>query len=205
MPRSVSHRPVQAAHQALLLEVEPPLPAGMTYVESFIDAAEEAALIAHVERLPLRCARYKEYTAQRRTAAFGAVFDFEGNRMVDAPTIPAFLLPLRARVACLAALREDAFVHALVTEYSTGAALGWHRDVGAFAVVAGVSLGSACRMRLRPYPPPSGRNGPRVNLELAPRSAYVLRDEVRWAWEHCVPPTPALRYSITFRTLRAPA
>lgn len=194
---------MQAAHQAPLLDVEPAFPAGMTYVESFIAAAEEAALVAHVEALPLQCARYKEYTAQRRTAAFGAVFDFEGNRLVDAPPIPAFLLPLRARVARLAALHEDVFVHALITEYSTGAALGWHRDVGAFAVVAGVSLGSACRMRLRPHPPPPGRSGPRVNVELAPRSAYILRDEVRWAWEHCVPPTPALRYSITFRTLRA--
>jgi len=194
---------MQAVHQARLLEVEPALPAGMTYIESFIAAEEEAALIAHVAALPLQCARYKEYTAQRRTAAFGAIFDFEGNRLVDAPPIPAFLLPLRARVARLASLHEDAFMHALVTEYSTGAALGWHRDVGAFAVVAGVSLGSACRMRLRPFPPPPGRSGPRVNLELAANSAYVLRDEARWAWEHCIPPAPALRYSITFRTLRA--
>jgi len=194
---------MQAVHQARLLEVEPAFPAGMAYVDSFIAPEEAAALIAHVCALPLQCARYKEYTAQRRTAAFGATFDFEGNRLVDAPPIPAFLLPLRARVAGLAALHEDAFVHALVTEYSTGAALGWHRDVGAFAVVAGVSLSSACRMRLRPFPPPPGRSGPRVNLELAPNSAYLLRDDVRWGWEHCIPPTPALRYSITFRTLRA--
>jgi hypothetical protein len=37
-------------------------------------------------------------------------------------------------------------------------------------------------------------------LELAPRSAYMLHDEARWGWQHHVPPTKVLRYSITFRT-----
>ncbi|HET7759991.1 MAG TPA: hypothetical protein VFK62_08705 [Gaiellaceae bacterium] len=36
----------------------------------------------------------------------------------------------------------------------------------------------------------------------APRSGYVLAGESRWKWEHHVPPAKALRYSITFRTLR---
>ena len=36
-----------------------------------------------------------------------------------------------------------------------------------------------------------------------PRSAYVLKDDVRWKWQHSIPPTPALRYSITFRSLVA--
>jgi hypothetical protein len=38
-----------------------------------------------------------------------------------------------------------------------------------------------------------------LSLELAPRSAYVLRAEARWGWQHSVVPTPALRYSIAFR------
>jgi hypothetical protein len=37
---------------------------------------------------------------------------------------------------------------------------------------------------------------------LEPGSAYVLAGEARWSWQHHIPPTPALRYSITFRTLR---
>jgi alkylated DNA repair dioxygenase AlkB len=40
-------------------------------------------------------------------------------------------------------------------------------------------------------------------LELEPRSGYVLAGEARTAWQHHVPPAKALRYSITFRTLRA--
>ena len=38
-------------------------------------------------------------------------------------------------------------------------------------------------------------------LGLPARSAYVLGDEARRSWQHSVPPTPGLRYSITFRTL----
>jgi alkylated DNA repair dioxygenase AlkB len=51
------------------------------------------------------------------------------------------------------------------------------------------------------YPPkPRERS---VAIELAPRSIYRLEGESRWDWQHSIPPTPALRYSITFRTLRA--
>ena len=37
-------------------------------------------------------------------------------------------------------------------------------------------------------------------LELEPRSAYVMRDTARWGWQHSIPPTKTMRYSITFRT-----
>jgi hypothetical protein len=67
--------------------------------------------------------------------------------------------------------------------------------------VAGVSLGAPCRMRFRPFPP--RRADPVLSLDLAPRSAYQLCGDVRWRWQHSVPATRALRYSITFRTLAA--
>jgi alkylated DNA repair dioxygenase AlkB len=91
----------------------------------------------------------------------------------------------------------------LITEYRPGTALGWHRDVPEFEVVVGISLAAPCRMRFRPYPPKAGRalNGRELCLE--PRSAYVMRGDARWRWQHAIPPTPALRYSITFRTLAA--
>ena len=40
------------------------------------------------------------------------------------------------------------------------------------------------------------------SLDLASRSVYVLRDEIRWRWQHSVARTKELRYSITFRTPR---
>jgi alkylated DNA repair dioxygenase AlkB len=66
-------------------------------------------------------------------------------------------------------------------------------------VVVGVSLGSSARMRFR-----RGSKGKWTSweLDLPPRSAYVLAGEARTTWQHSIPPTKALRYSITFRTLR---
>ncbi|MDP9022354.1 MAG: alpha-ketoglutarate-dependent dioxygenase AlkB, partial [Actinomycetota bacterium] len=40
------------------------------------------------------------------------------------------------------------------------------------------------------------------DLELPPRSAYLLSGPARSAWQHSIPPVKDLRYSITFRTVR---
>ena len=117
-----------------------------------------------------------------------------------APEIPQFLLPLRCRVSGLLETEETRFVHALVTEYRPGTELGWHRDIGEFGIVVGISLAGTCRMRFRRYPPEKGAKV--FSLDLAPRSVYVLRDEIRWRWQHSVARTKELRYSITFRTSR---
>jgi alkylated DNA repair dioxygenase AlkB len=68
--------------------------------------------------------------------------------------------------------------------------------------VVGVSLAAACRMRFQ-----RGKGDARqvVEVTLEPRSAYVLAGAARSAWQHSIPPTKTLRYSITFRTLKAPA
>jgi alkylated DNA repair dioxygenase AlkB len=95
------------------------------------------------------------------------------------------------------------FVTALVEEYSPGTPLGWHRDAPDYERVAGVSLGGWARMRLRPHRrnAPPGSDKP-LALELAPRSAYQMTGAARWQWQHSIPATKELRYSITFRTLR---
>ena len=80
--------------------------------------------------------------------------------------------------------------------------VGWHRDVPQFELVAGVSLLGTATLRFRPYPPRSRGAAPIHTLQLAPRSAYLLRGEARWGWQHSIAPTPGLRYSITFRTRR---
>ena len=92
--------------------------------------------------------------------------------------------------------------HALINEYRPGTPLGWHRDAPTYERVAGVSLGGWARMRLRPWPP--RKEAAVLNLELAPRSAYRMEAAARWGWQHSIPATKELRYSITFRTLRAP-
>jgi alkylated DNA repair dioxygenase AlkB len=65
--------------------------------------------------------------------------------------------------------------------------------------IAGVSLRAPCRMRFQ-----RTLRGERsvAAIELAPRSAYVLSGPARWSWQHSIPATKDLRYSVTFRTLR---
>jgi len=112
---------------------------------------------------------------------------------------PQFLRPLLERVAAWLGVGAAELEQVLINEYRTGTPLGWHRDSPEYNLVAGISLGAPCRMRLRPFPP---RRGDAVlALDLAPRSAYQLCGDVRWRWQHSVSATKALRYSITFRTL----
>jgi alkylated DNA repair dioxygenase AlkB len=103
----------------------------------------------------------------------------------------------------------DAFAMSLINEYRPGAPIGWHRDAPQYGIVAGISLLSACRMKLRPYVPPGARaaQGRRRTatheILLERRSAYLMTGESRNAYEHHIPPVTTLRYSITFRTVRS--
>ena len=188
--------------QADLFAAAPAYPEGLVYAADFLRRDEEGALLARLTSLPVAEAKYRGFVARRRTMHFGFGYDFTSNRLQDAPPLPAFLLPLRAKAAALANLPADAFVQGLVTEYRPGAPIGWHRDVPQFGVVVGVSLGNACRMRFRPYPPARDWSKHAFTLVLAPRSAYVLRDAIRWGWQHSIPDVHAPRWSITFRTMR---
>ena len=176
------------------------LPRGMVYEADFITRDEEAALLEEIQKLPLSEAKYKQYTAKRRIVSYGGTYDFSANELTPAGPIPPFLDPLRGRIAEWAQSPASRFTHALIAEYKPGAQLGWHRDVPEFEVIAGVSLGGTCRMRLRRYPPKKGRDVETISLDLEPRSAYLMRGEARWGWQHSIPPTKMLRYSITFRT-----
>jgi alkylated DNA repair dioxygenase AlkB len=195
---------VREAGQSTLFEDEPAGLPGLQYVRDFISREYEQHLIDVIETLPLREADYRGFTAKRRIVSYGAGYDFAANRLRSAPPIPGFLQPLRSAVAAHLNLLPSAIEHALVTEYRPGTALGWHRDVPEFGTVAGLSLGTDCRMRFRPYPPKGLRRADVVTLDLAPRSLYVLGNEARWRWQHSIPPTPGLRYSITLRTMSKP-
>lgn len=188
------------SRQADLFDEGAALPSGLAYAPDFLSATEEADALAGIAALELRHATYKEYTAHRRVASFGAGYDFDANELTPAPALAPFLLPLRERVSAWTGVPEEKFGYALVAEYPPGTQLGWHRDVPQFEMVVGVSLGGAARLRLRPFPP---RRGDRILvLPLQPRSAYVLKGESRWGWQHGIAPTRELRYSITFRTRR---
>jgi len=206
----VTHWDVVSALGPLFGEDDPAdVPAGFHHREDFITADEEAALAAEIERVEFEDFEMRGVVARRRVAFFGRSYD---AGRASTPPLPAFLLPLRAKVADWAGVDADAFAMALINEYRPGAPIGWHRDAPQYEIVAGISLLSACRMRFRPYVSPSAaarakesggaRRTMTHELVLQPRSAYLMTGESRSAYEHHIPAVTTLRYSITFRTLR---
>lgn len=180
----------------------PPLPPGMRLQEAFLSPAEEQALLARIEALPLAPMKYQQYEALRRVVSYGGSYDFSRRALEAAEPLPAWLDPLRERAGAWAGIAPQAFVQALVAQYQPGTPLGWHRDVPDFEDIVGISLGNEAVMRFRPYPHEKGRRGGVLKLVLPPRSIYLLRGAARWGWQHSVAPTKALRYSITLRTGR---
>jgi alkylated DNA repair dioxygenase AlkB len=108
-------------------------------------------------------------------------------------------MPVRVKAAAFAGLSADDLVHVLLTEYPPGATIGWHKDRGVFGRVIGLSLLAPCTFRLRRK---AGARWQRASFIAAPRSAYLLDGEARNGWEHSIPAVEALRYSITFRSLK---
>ena len=199
----------RTSRQAQLFDVPDALPPGLAYRPDFITPDEEEALLAVFADLPFREALFQQYTARRRVVRFGegeypARYGAAAEEANPRRPFPDFLVPLRRRVAAWRAQHEAAFVHALVTEYRPGTPIGWHSDAPHFERVVGISLAGSARMRFRPYAAKSDRNAA-LAVELAPRSAYAMEGDVRWRWQHHIPPTKELRYSITFRTLRGGA
>ncbi|HEX8459349.1 MAG TPA: alpha-ketoglutarate-dependent dioxygenase AlkB [Pyrinomonadaceae bacterium] len=181
-------------------DARPHLPDGFRYQPELIGASEEDALLARVRELPFREFEFHGYTGKRRVVSFGWQYDFSARHLRKADDIPEYLLALRQTAAAFAKLEAEEFQHVMVTEYSRGAGIGWHRDKAVFGEVVGISLLAPCVLRLRRAR--GERKWERVNVTAAPRSAYFLSGEARSVWEHSIPPVEALRYSITFRNLR---
>ena len=179
------------------------LPPGFHYRHDFITETDERDLLAAIADVAFSEFEMRGVVARRRVAFFGQSYD----RMTAAP-LPAFLLPLRGTIAQWCGVDAEAFAMALINEYRPGSPIGWHRDAPQYDIVAGISLLSACRMKFRPYlspaspAPKSSRRSATSEIELARRSAYLMTQESRTAYEHHIPPVVELRYSVTFRTFR---
>lgn len=175
------------------------LPEGFVYQPDFISEDEEQALLHEIKRLKFSTLTMHGVTARRRVIHYGWLYGYESFQITPGPEIPRFMRPLRDRVAKFADLQPDELAEALLTEYSPGATIGWHRDAPSFGVVLAVSLAGACRLRLQKG---KGEEREKAELVVEPRSLYMLAGAVRNQWQHSIPPTKELRYSITFRTLR---
>lgn len=175
------------------------MPAGFRYAPDLIDAIEEARLVTAFADLPFKEFEFQGFLGKRRVVSFGTRYDFNGGGLRKAEPMPSFLEPLRQRAAAFAGLARDRLAHTLVTEYRPGTAIGWHRDRPHYDEVIGISLLSPSTFRLRKK---CGSSWDRASLRLDPRSVYLLRGPSRDEWEHSIPAVDALRYSVTFRSLR---
>lgn len=177
----------------------PSYPEGFRYEPDVIARPNEAELLQRIRALPFREFEFQGYTGKRRVVSFGWRYDFNERLLDKADDIPDFLLDLRVTAARFAGMEPGLLQHVLVTEYSAGAGIGWHRDKGVFGQVIGISLLTPCTFRLRRK---VGESWERVSLTAEPRSAYLLSGISRTEWEHSIPAVDSLRYSITFRNLR---
>jgi DNA oxidative demethylase len=176
------------------------LPEGLFYREDFVTAAEEQQLLEQLEVIHFRTLEMRGQTARRTVRHFGLDYEYETGDLIPADPLPASMMWLRDRCAALMQRDPADLVQILVSRYPQGAGIGWHRDAPMFgSKIAGVSLLSPCRMRFQ-----RTVAGARsiAALQLASRSAYLLSGKARWSWQHSIPATKDLRYSITFRTLK---
>ena len=192
-----------AASQPSLFAFDgPDLPEGMVHRPELIGRDEEAELAAHMAELPFAPFQFHGFEGSRRTVSYGWHYAFDGSGLHEAAPIPGWVRPLRDKAAAVAGLPAGALEHVLMIEYAPGAGIGWHRDRPDFGDVIGVSLLAPARLRFRRR---TEIGWERKNLIAEPRSAYLLRGPARSEWEHSIPPMEALRYSITFRTLKRSA
>ena len=174
-------------------------PDGFRYQAEVLPLEEEQRLVEQIRELPLKEFEFHGYVGKRRVISYGWHYDFGTERLQQTSEMPGFLLRVQEHAAAFAGLGPEDLPHALVTEYSPGTTIGWHRDKGVFDDVVGISLLSSCIFRLRRKVVSSWE---RYSQTVEPRSAYLLRGSSRTEWEHSIPAVETLRYSITFRSLR---
>lgn len=187
------------AMQVDMFRVVPKLPDGFRYEPDLITAGEEASLLQHISELPFTEFQFQGFVGKRRTVSYGWHYDFNQRLLKSTYDIPEFLLPLRETAARFADIAPDALQQVLVTEYASGAGIGWHRDKAVFGDVIGISLRAPAMFRLRRK---LDEKWQRVSLTAEPRSVYLLRGPSRTEWEHSIPGVDELRYSVTFRNLK---
>jgi DNA oxidative demethylase len=174
-------------------------PEGLVYRPDLLTVDEEAEVLDVLASLRFDPIVMHGQPAKRTARHFGLDYDYEARTPQPGEPLPDWILPVRERAAELAGHDPYELVEVLVQRYPPGSTIGWHRDAPAFGTVVGVSLGGASRLRFQ-----RGKGDDRRVWEvlLEPRSGYVLAGKARTSWQHSIPPTKELRYSITFRTLR---
>ncbi len=175
------------------------LPEGFDYLSDFLSVSEERAILDRLDTLPFGSVEMRGMVAKRKVLHVGWMYGYKSGRVARGEPLPSWLLPWRERAAVFMHELAENIEEVLISQYAPGAGIGWHRDAPTFGPkVVGISLLGTCRLRFQ------RKRGDVRDLSeclLEPRSAYLLSGQARLLWEHSIPATKALRYSITFRTL----
>src|SRR3954466_14224390 len=116
---------------------DPSWPEGLHYRENAITINHEGSLVAKLAGLPFKEFQFHGFEGKRRVVSFGWDYDFAQERVMPADPIPAFLREAFEQVWAETGYTFPNLQQALVTEYSPGAPIGWHKDKPHFADVMG--------------------------------------------------------------------
>lgn len=171
---------------------------GLSYIHNFITADEETTLMAHIIASPWNT------SITRRTQHYGWTYPYnQSNRLIEAPPIPDWLLPLKSK---LEAFIKTSFDQVIINEYTPGQGISPHIDNPRLfgEPVVSVSLGSHTTMCFK-----SPALNLLYNVVLERRSAIVLEGDARYRYTHEIPKRKndegrprKTRISITFRRVR---
>lgn len=168
---------------------------GLQLAYEAVAPAEEAALIAAIEASDPQASPYDPGNA-RSSTSFGWKYDYARDAFVACAPMPPLFRAAAERAATFAGIEAADIAECLLNRYAPGAVIQPHTDKPVWEHIIGLSLGTSAPMRFSE--PDSGET---VEIELPPRSLYLLAGPARHVWQHSLPPLPETRWSITFRTL----
>ena len=178
---------------------------GLQLIPNFVSEAAATAALSAIDEAPWRA------DLGRRVQHYGWVYDYK-RRAVDPSMhlgpLPGWARPLAARLHASAGFEAEPD-QLIVNEYVPGQGISKHVDCKPCfgPVIASLSLGGATTMVLQ-----RGKEGPKHELRLLPRSLLVLAEDARYLWTHMIPARKSdvvdgqralrgRRVSLTFRTV----
>ena len=149
---------------------------GLKYIPDYISVAQEQELINIIESQPW------SNELRRRVQHYGYKYDYKSRSVNDMSflgLIPEWLSSLGNRL-----YEERVFNvmpdQVIINEYLPGQGIAPHIDcIPCFSdTICSLSLGSKCVMDLV--------KDNSIPILLEPRSLLVLKDDVRYLWQHCI-------------------
>jgi hypothetical protein len=178
---------------------EPDMPEGFQYMGEALSVADEQDFMRGFETLSLQPFEFQGFLANRRIFTFGRSYVFAGQKPRPDSSIPGHFRPLMEIASQISGESAEAFEQVMISEYTPGAGIGWHRDRPTYGTIVAISFGASCVLRLRRR---ASDTWERRSVLIEPRSVYLLDGPARALWQHSIAPMDVLRYSVTLRTFR---